>query len=78
MTDLDLPFGSSEYAERLGKTRLAMDDAEMEALLPCDPSNMASPSGHDGWPFCVHQGGVMGPESVRVVWGRDSPQLEGS
>lgn len=70
MPDVPLPFSRAEYADRLAKTRAAMDQAGLEVLFTCDPSNMAWLTGYDGWSFYVHQGVIVGPEGDPVFWGR--------
>jgi len=40
-------FSSQEYAERLSKTRQAMDQRGIELLLVTDPSNMAWLTGYE-------------------------------
>jgi len=70
MPDVHLPFDRSEYADRLYRTREAMDRAGVEILFSCDPSNMAWLTGYDGWSFYVHQGVLVGPEGDPVFWGR--------
>ncbi|MFQ5623667.1 MAG: ectoine hydrolase DoeA [Paracoccaceae bacterium] len=71
MPDVLLPFTREEYAERLAKTRNAMDAAGIEVLFTCDPSNMAWLTGYDGWSFYVHQGVIVGPQGEPVFWGRN-------
>ncbi len=70
MPDVELNFSRAEYAERLAKTRAAMDKAGIEVLFACDPTNMAWLTGYDGWSFYVHQGVLIGPEGDPVFWGR--------
>ena len=70
MPEVSLPFSRDEYAERLKKTRLAMQRAGIEVLFSCDPSNMAWLTGYDGWSFYVHQGVLIGPSGDPVFWGR--------
>ena len=70
MPNVDLPFSRTEYAERLAKTRIAMDAAGIDVLFCCDPSNMAWLTGYDGWSFYVHQGVIIGPTGDPVFWGR--------
>ena len=70
MPEVSLPFCRDEYAERLKKTRLAMERAGIEVLFSCDPSNMAWLTGYDGWSFYVHQGVLIGPSGDPVFWGR--------
>ena len=47
-----------------------MDDAGIEVLFTCDPSNMAWLTGYDGWSFYVHQGVLVGPVGDPIFWGR--------
>ena len=70
MPDIDLPFSRFEYADRLSRTRLAMDRAGVDTLVTVDPSNMAWLTGYDGWSFYVHQGVIIGPSGDPVFWGR--------
>ncbi|MEO2037316.1 MAG: aminopeptidase P family N-terminal domain-containing protein, partial [Martelella sp.] len=49
MTAPQLAFSRSEFAERISKTRKAMEDREVEVLIVSDPSNMAWLTGYDGW-----------------------------
>ena len=53
-TVVNLPFSRQEYAQRLAKTRAAMQAQGLELLLVTDPSNMAWLTGYDGWSFYVH------------------------
>lgn len=70
MPDVELPFSRSEYADRLAKVRAAMEQAGVEVLFACDPSNMAWLTGYDGWSFYVHQGVIVGPSGDPIFWGR--------
>ena len=70
MPDVELSFTRAEYANRLVKVRRAMEDAGIELLFTCDPSNMAWLTGYDGWSFYVHQGILIGPSGEPVFWGR--------
>jgi len=70
MPDVPLPFARAEYSDRLAKVRRAMNDAGVEVLFTCDPSNMAWLTGYDGWSFYVHQGVIVGPSGDPVFWGR--------
>lgn len=69
-SDIDLPFGRAEYADRLARTRSAMAAAGLDTLITVDPSNMAWLTGYDGWSFYVHQGVIVGPTGDPVFWGR--------
>ncbi len=64
------PFGASEYARRISKTRAAMSSAGIEVLFVTDPSNQAWLTGYDGWSFYVHQGVILGMEGDPIWWGR--------
>jgi ectoine hydrolase len=68
--NVELSFTRVEYAQRLAKTRHAMDAAGIELLFTCDPSNMAWLTGYDGWSFYVHQGVLISPDGDPVFWGR--------
>ena len=68
--DIDLPFTSAEYAQRLARVRAAMAEAGVTTLVTVDPSNMAWLTGYDGWSFYVHQGVIVGPDGDPVFWGR--------
>jgi ectoine hydrolase len=70
LPNVELPFTRKEYADRLAKTRRAMEAAGIELLFSCDPSNMAWLTGYDGWSFYVHQGILIGPTGDPVFWGR--------
>ena len=70
MTAPLLPFTRTEYAERLTKTRSAMQRKGVDLLLVSDPSNMGWLTGYDGWSFYVHQGVVVPPEGEPIWYGR--------
>ena len=63
-------FTRGEYAQRLTKTRDAMNRAGIELLIVSDPSNMAWLTGYDGWSFYVHQAVLVGPDGDPLFWGR--------
>jgi ectoine hydrolase len=65
-----LPFSTDEYAARLAKARMAMDQRGLDAVFVTDPSNMAWLTGYDGWSFYVHQGVLLMSEGEPVWWGR--------
>ena len=50
-----LNFSTREYAQRLKKTRSAMQAEGVDTLIVTDPSNMHWLTGYDGWSFYVHQ-----------------------
>ncbi len=50
-----LHFKADEFANRLQKTRMAMQAAHIDTLIVCDPANMNWLTGYDGWSFYVHQ-----------------------
>ena len=70
MPDVDLDFTRAEYAERLAKTRAAMERAELDLLVVSDPSNMAWLTGYDGWSFYVHQCVLVPPQGEPIWYGR--------
>jgi ectoine hydrolase len=65
-----LKFTREEYAERLAKTRKAMDARGIELLICSDPSNMAWLTGYDGWSFYVHQAVIVPPDGEPIWYGR--------
>ena len=65
-----LNFSLDEYAQRLAKTRNAMEVAGVDVIVVSDPSNMAWLTGYDGWSFYVHQCVVVGLEGAPVWFGR--------
>ncbi|WP_282610110.1 ectoine hydrolase DoeA [Pelagibius sp. Alg239-R121] len=71
MPDITLNFSRAEYAERLAKTRRAMEKAGVDLIIVSDPSNMAWLTGYDGWSFYVHQAVVVALDGEPVWWGRN-------
>ena len=55
MPDVELNVSREECAQRIAKTRRAMERQGIELLIVTDPSNMAWLTGYDGWSFYVHQ-----------------------
>jgi ectoine hydrolase len=70
MTEPNLKFTRREFAERLQKTRAAMQKRGIDLLICSDPSNMAWLTGYDGWSFYVHQGVIVPPEGEPIWFGR--------
>ncbi|MGQ9370287.1 ectoine hydrolase DoeA [Azospirillum sp. A39] len=70
MTEPTLNFSRAEYAQRLAKTRAAMEKAGVDLLIVSDPSNMAWLTGYDGWSFYVHQCVVVPPDGDPLWYGR--------
>ncbi len=70
MTEPSLNFTRAEYAERLAKTRAAMERAGVELLIISDPSNMHWLTGYDGWSFYVHQCVLVAGDGEPVWYGR--------
>ena len=70
MTDVELPFSSGEYAERIAKARNAMSAMGVELLIVSDPSNIAWLTGYDGWSFYVHQCVLLALEGEPIWYGR--------
>ena len=66
----NLKFSREEYAQRLAKTRKAMDAKGIDLLICSDPSNMAWLTGYDGWSFYVHQAVIVAPDGEPVWFGR--------
>ncbi|PTW59781.1 ectoine hydrolase [Breoghania corrubedonensis] len=70
MTGPNLKFTRAEYAERLAKTRRAMEAKGIDTLIVSDPSNMAWLTGYDGWSFYVHQAVIVPGEGEPIWFGR--------
>lgn len=70
MTEVTLKFTREEYAQRLTKTRRAMEEKGVDLLIVSDPSNMNWLTGYDGWSFYVHQCVVVPPEGEPIFFGR--------
>jgi ectoine hydrolase len=70
MSQPTLYFSRAEYAERLGKTRTAMEKAGIDLLVTSDPSNIAWLTGYDGWSFYVHQCVLIPPQGEPIWYGR--------
>ncbi|EJN04885.1 ectoine hydrolase DoeA [Phyllobacterium sp. YR531] len=70
MTEPNLKFTRQEFADRLKKTRVAMQKRGIDFLICSDPSNMAWLTGYDGWSFYVHQAVLVPPEGEPVWYGR--------
>lgn len=68
-------FSQSEYDNRLGITRSAMDKAGISLLLVSDPSNIAWLTGYDGWSFYTHQCVIVSMQGQPVWWGRGMDAL---
>ncbi|HEV2505035.1 MAG TPA: ectoine hydrolase DoeA [Mesorhizobium sp.] len=66
----NLKFSREEYAERLAKTRAAMEAKGVDVLICSDPSNMAWLTGYDGWSFYVHQAVIVPPHGEPIWYGR--------
>jgi len=75
LPDVTLDFSREEYADRVAKTRIAMDDYGVRLLIVTDPSNMAWLTGYDGWSFYVHQCVLLTMEGDPIWFGRgqDAP-----
>ncbi|WP_349962299.1 ectoine hydrolase DoeA [Rhizobium sp. ZPR3] len=67
MSEPTLNFTRAEYAERLEKTRRAMEKAGVDLVIVTDPSNMHWLTGYDGWSFYVHQC-VLVPGAGEPIW----------
>jgi len=65
-----LNFTRAEYAERLAKTRRAMEKAGVDLVIVTDPSNMHWLTGYDGWSFYVHQCVLVSGSGEPIWYGR--------
>lgn len=70
MTTMQENFSTTEYQRRLEKTRKAMAERGLDAIVVSDPSNMSWLSGYDGWSFYVHQAVILTQSGDPVWWGR--------
>lgn len=70
MPEAAFGFPKEEYAQRLLKTRQAMEGRGIDTLVVSDPSNMAWLTGYDGWSFYVHQAVIVTLEGEPHWWGR--------
>ena len=70
MIEPSLNFSRAEFAERLQKTRVAMERLGLDLLVVTDPSNMNWLTGYDGWSFYVHQCVLVAKEGEPVWFGR--------
>ena len=70
MTPVELNFTREEYAARIAKARVAMDERGLELLIVSDPSNMAWLTGYDGWSFYVHQCVLLTLDGDPIWFGR--------
>ena len=75
MTDAILNFSREEYAQRIAKTRAAMEAANVDVIVVTDPSNMAWLTGYDGWSFYTHQAVILSMEGNPLWWGRGMDAL---
>lgn len=71
MNEVQLRFDRAEFAERLDKTRRAMEAKGVDLLIVTDPSNMNWLTGYDGWSFYVHQCVVVPPHGEPIWYGRN-------
>lgn len=70
MTGPSLHFTKDEYANRIAKTRRAMEVRGVDLIIVSDPSNMNWLTGYDGWSFYVHQCVLLGLVGDPVWFGR--------
>src|SRR4029077_7576048 len=70
-----LPFETSEYLERIAKTKKRMAERGIEVLLVVDPANMNYLTGYNGWSFYTPQAIVPSEalaEPLCIVRGMDA------
>jgi len=63
-----LHFDTAEFRSRLKRTKQAMTQAGIDALLVTDPGNMNYLAGYDGWSFYVHQGLLVLIDQDEPIW----------
>ena len=61
-------FSSSEFSNRLEKTKTSMTKNNIEVLIISDPSNMNYLTGYDGWSFYVPQGVIISLDLKEPIW----------
>ena len=61
------PFSAAEYEDRQARTRQAVADRGLDAIVIGDPSNINWLTGYDAWSFYTPQVLVLGPE-IGPVW----------
>jgi len=61
-------FETSEYLERIRKTKEQMAKDGIDVLLVADPANMNYLTGYDGWSFYVPQVVVVAADLDQPVW----------
>ena len=61
-------FSTSEFSNRLEKTKNSMIRNNMEILIVTDPSNMNYLTGYDGWSFYVPQGVIISLDLKEPMW----------
>lgn len=68
---MTLAFSAGEYAERLRRTRAAMQARGLDALVAGDPANVNWLTGFDAWSFYTPQIMVVGLEDGPFWMGRE-------
>ncbi|MED1468478.1 M24 family metallopeptidase [Bacillus salipaludis] len=63
-----MSFTTSEYKERIRKTKERMMQKGIDVLLITDPANINYLSGYDGWSFYVHQMLVVIIDEEQPMW----------
>ncbi|UCE35240.1 MAG: M24 family metallopeptidase [Deltaproteobacteria bacterium] len=61
-------FETSEYLERIKKTKDRMAQTGIDVLIVADPANMNYLTGYDGWSFYVPQVVVVNIDEEEPVW----------
>lgn len=64
------PFEAAEYADRQDRTRAALADRGLDAIVIADPANINWLTGYDAWSFYTPQIMVIGVETDPVWIGR--------
>lgn len=71
-------FSRTEYLERIGNTKAAMDARGIELLVVCDPANMNYLTGYDGWSFYVPQAVLVIDDQEEPIWIGRSMDVNGA
>jgi len=61
-------FETSEYLERIKKTKHRMEQTGIAVLIVADPANMNYLTGYDGWSFYVPQVVVVNIDEEEPIW----------
>ena len=61
-------FSKEEYAQRVKRTKEAMQEKGIDLLVVSQPANMNYLTGYDGWSFYVHQCVLVSLQQEEPMW----------